>query len=279
MSAGLSFVRYADLPSVIASIPHIAGVKCVVGVPRSGMLPATMLAIKLGVPVGMVGSGVAGGGARIGGNDKLPDNGILLVDDSVLTGASMREAKATLIEQGIPEAAICTLALFMYPGSEDKVDYFAGVVPAPRIFEWNLFNNCLARNVVFDMDGVLCDDPEPFDDDGEEYGRALRTAVPRFLPRLPVHSIVTNRIERWRRTTEEWLSLHGVKYGELVMQPFDTAAERREKSNPAEYKALRYKDTDAWLFVESHDAIAKPLARMAQRPVFSVQTSSIFQGN
>lgn len=273
----LNFVRYADLARVIGAVPPMPEIRCVVGVPRSGMIPATMLAIQMNVPVGMVGSDVAGGGARTNGGCMLPDNGILLVDDSVLTGRSMREAKATLMQRGIPEDAIRTMAVFVAPGSETMVDNYCFVLKPPRIFEWNLFNNDLARNVMFDMDGVLCFDPTAFDDDGEEYGIALRTATPRFLPQRPVHSIVTNRIERWRKTTEEWLTLHGVKYGELVMQPHKTAAERRLLSDPADYKAKRYRESEAWLFVESHDHIGKAIAQMSRRPVFSVQSGSVFK--
>jgi uncharacterized HAD superfamily protein len=275
----LSFVRYADLARVVGGIPPMPEIRCVVGVPRSGMVPAAMLAIQMGVPLGMAGTGVAGGGARIGGDTKLPDHGILLVDDSILTGQSMREAKAALVDQGVPEHAIQTLAVFAYPGAEDMVDFYSFVLPAPRIFEWNLFNSDLARNVMFDLDGVMCFDPEVFDDDGDEYAAAIRTATPRFLPRRPVHSIVTNRIERWRRETEEWLALHGVAYGDLVMQPFETAAERRERSDPAEYKGARYADSEAWLFVESHDAIAEGICGVAKRPVLSIQSYRIFKGS
>lgn len=273
----MNFVRYADLARVVGAIPPMPEIRCVVGVPRSGMIPATMLAIQMGVPVGMVGSDVAGGGARSRGGKYLPDNGILLVDDSVLTGTAMSRAKATLIEQGVPEGEIKTLAVFAAPGSEGKVDYYCHRLMVPRVFEWNLFNCDAARKIMFDLDGVMCFDPDVFDDDGDEYGKAIRTATPRFVPQRPVHSIVTNRIERWRKTTEEWLAQHGVEYGDLVMQPFETAAERRAKSKPAEYKADKYRRSSAALFVESHDAIGRGIFQVSRKPVFSVESGAYFK--
>ena len=273
----LSFVRYSDLARIVGAVPPMPWVRCIVGVPRSGMIPATMLSVQMNRPLGMVGSNEAHGGFR-SDVDGLPDHGVLLVDDSVNTGRAMRDAKQKLVDQGVKEEAIKTYAVVASPEAVNEVDYHSVVLPRPRIFEWNLFGNDLARYVMFDMDGVMCFDPEAFDDDGEEYHRSIREATPRFLPTRPVHSIVTNRIERWRQTTEEWLSLHGVKYGELVMQQYDTAAARRRHSHPAQFKAEHYGDSDAWLYVESHDQIGKQIADLSHRPVFTIQSGALFKG-
>lgn len=274
----LSFVRYADLAHLVNRHAFPPEIKCVIGVPRSGMFPAAMIATRLGVVLGMVGSTVARGGFRVKAEDLKPNDPILLVDDSVRTGASMEEAKHDLVRSGIPESSIRTMAILADPDAVDKVDCHIAEVPTPRIFEWNLWHNDLTAHVMFDMDGVFCFDPPVFDDDGPAYENAIRNAVPRFLPSRPIHSIVTNRIERWRGVTEKWLERHGVEYGSLVMQPFDTAEERRSTSDPAAYKALHYGDSAAWLFVESHDHLGSRIAEVSGKPVFSVETSSIFQG-
>lgn len=272
----LSFVRYADLATIIGQVARPADLRCVVGVPRSGMIPATMLATRWNVPMAMCGGSVAGGD-RIGGDGDIPGEGVLLVDDSVLTGNSMRRAKARLIEQGIPASEITTFAPFVAPDAEGEVDHVVYRLSPPRLFEWNIWNNVLTWNIAFDMDGVLCFDPERFDDDGPEYEAALRDAVPRFLPRQEVGAIVTNRLERWREVTMDWLERHGVSYRKLVMQPYDTAAERRASSDPASFKSAYYGDSSHWLFVESHDAIGRGIAQKTRRPVWSLESGSIFK--
>lgn len=269
----LRFITHAELALDSARIPVPGDVSCVLGIPRSGMLPATMIATRLHLPLGMVGCNTVYGGSRLA-DTPAKDGRILLVDDSMWTGASMNDAVA---RSGIDRKRIITCAV--YASDDAKPDVFAHVVPRPRVFEWNLFNSWATERLMVDMDGVVCMDPVAFDDDGGLYAADIATAAPKFLPKTAVRSIATNRIDRWRGTTEEWLARNGVKYGALHMRPEKTSLERRAAGTPAEFKAALFKeDREAWLFVESHDCHAERIAGLAKKPVLSMESVSIFAG-
>lgn len=278
MSANLRFITHAELALDAAKAEVPSDVAQVFGIPRSGMLPATMIATRLHLPLGMVGSGVVCGGDRMA-NASLSDGRTLLVDDSLWTGRSMKDAKEVLVARGIEEKSIVTCAIYVAPETADLCDIHVQYVPAPRVFEWNLFNSWATQYLMLDMDGVICMDPTAFDDDGALYAADIATAAPKFLPKTPVRSIATNRIDRWRGATEEWLARNGVRYGALHMRPEKTSLERRAAGEPALFKAALFKqDRDAWLFVESHDVHAERIAGLAQKPVLSMESVSIFTG-
>lgn len=278
----LSYITYDQLfKDVMKMIPQIITLSpgAVYGTPRSGMIPATMIATELGLPLGMVSLKEGRwpshmGGARL--KRRRPGENLLLVDDSVHGGGAISRAHTALVNNGVSATTIRTACVYMSPRSMDKVDTYGKILPGPRVFQWNLFGVEATTAACFDMDGVLCQDPTVFDDDGPKYEAAIKNAIPKHLP-LKVGHIVTNRIERWRPVTEAWLARHGVEFGQLHMQPFPTAVERRKKGNNPGFKAETYKRTKAPFFVESHDAIAKAIFRFSKRPVISLESNRVFQ--
>jgi len=86
---------------------------------------------------------------------------------------------------------------------------------------------------------------------------------------------VTNRLERWRGLTEAWLARHGVRCGELAMQPHPTAAARRRAGDYGCFKGERYARSDALLFVESSEAQARRIHEVSGRPVLSLETERL----
>lgn len=280
-----TYITYADLARDVDALVSILprdNIAVVFGVPRSGMIPATMVATALGVPLGMChnGSTKVTGGARI--RERGAGGGrLLLVDDSLSTGSAMKAALTDLISMDAPADAIIPAVVYSTPEADAKeiaLRYYHGrTVPLPRAFQWNLFGSALIRDALLDMDGVLCHDPEPFDDDGTKYQAAIESAIPLHLPTIPVRGIVTNRIERWRGITHDWLTRHGVEYDELVMQPYPTAAKRRQESTPASFKAAHYFGSDAGLFIESHDHQAGVIWRHTGKPVLSIESNRVFQ--
>ena len=134
---------------------------------------------------------------------------------------------------------------------------------------------------MFDLDGILCGDcPAEDDDDGERYRRFLETATPQAVPRGPVHSIVTARLEAWRPETEAWLARHGIAYGRLVMLELASDAERRRTRPQGRFKAAAYAaDAGAVLFVESETWQAREIARGAPgKAVFDYQARVMLDG-
>lgn len=243
----------------------------VYGVPRSGLLPASIIATALGVNLAVIGQDGALAGERSRKFIKKPGKGrILLVDDTMYMGGAMKKALAAF---GKP----CdTCVVYVSPGAKNNVTYYADILPGPRMFEWNFSGIKATENYIFDMDGVICEDPKVYDNDGESYRLEILNGVrPKYIPQVKIRAICTNRIERWRKETEVWLARYGVQYGELVMQPYQTAVERRKKSTSAGFKSQYFKDNGT-VFVESHDNHAKDIARLTKKPVLSIESMSLF---
>jgi orotate phosphoribosyltransferase len=124
----------------------------------------------------------------------------------------------------------------------------------------------------FDLDGVLCRDPTPREnDDGPCYHEFLSTVDPRVVPSERIGTIVTARLEKYREETEAWLDEHDIEYDRLVMLDLPDMETRRRLGVHAEFKARVYEESDATLFVESDHGQALEIARRTDRPVYSVE--------
>ena len=243
------------------------------------MLPASMVATELHVPLGMTSDQfVAEAGRRLQWN-KDSGKKVLIIDDSVAKGGSMAKARAQvtkLMEDGIIQEAVYA-AVYVSRRSTGRVDIYGSIMGAPRIFEWNLFNSGIARKSMFDMDGVICCEPGAYDDDGPKYRQAIANARPLHIPAVKIRAICTGRIERWRKVTETWLKRHGVKYGDLIMNPAATAVVRRKKNNVPEIKGLHYKSSKAVLFIESSRRQAARIAKISGKSVLSLEDRKIYK--
>jgi hypothetical protein len=267
----VNFCSLADLRNdVLSLIPHLPKVEVVYGIPRSGLLPASIIACLIGARLGIVGCPTVFGGARTDLSDKDYRNK-LLVDDSVLSGSAMRKAKEVIGD-------CYTCAIYAAPNSIKKVDYYSRIVNPPRIFEWNFTGTPATPNFMFDMDGVLCQNINVFDDDGDKYMQAISNVKPLYIPTMEIFAICTNRIERWRDVTKTWLQQHEVRYKHLFMQQYPTAVERRKNSKIFDYKAQHYQSSPCNLFVESHNDQAKMISLLSNKPVLSIQSMQIFKG-
>ena len=252
----------------------------VAGIPRSGMLPATQIATILHLPLyalcrqrGLV---EVGQGLRLEQKD-LHDGPLLVVDDSVFGGVALRGARDALRKH---HPGIRPLFVALYPRSEavGVVDFYVRPVDEPHLFEWNLYNCNQTQRFAFDFDGILCHDWPGGDEEGETYQEFLRSARPRWLPRRrAVPLIVTARLERHRATTVDWLRRHQVRFDQLVMGPWLTAAERRRFYDAGRHKGQAYVDSPCTLFIESDERQAEAIFRHANRPVLCPTTGRIFQ--
>lgn len=212
-------VRDATLLS--SRIPH--DVVGVIGVARSGMLPASVIATLHHLPLWSLDqeSGElvhAGHGWRLRGSDR-PLGKMLLVDDSTGSGRSLRMSREALADRGITD--YLTAVIYRNPESAERTDFHAVVLTLPHFLEWNFTNSIITTASAFDMDGIICHDGES----GGEPG------TPLYLPRRePVH-IITGRREHGRKATLRWLERWGVEVASLTMKPMD------DERSFAEYKA------------------------------------------
>jgi uncharacterized HAD superfamily protein len=276
----MRYVTITELSDIIRrniwKIPH--NIDLVVGVPRSGILPASMIALYLNTNLGDIESLLedrhfAQGRTRQYMMKHHEIKNILVVDDSVLSGGSMIEIKKKL--EPISSKYDFT---FLTPISSlygtQYVDIYLEIIDESRIFEWNLFHHDSLTKACFDLDGVFCCDPK-VDDDGEQYIRFLETAEPLFIPTAPIGTIITCRLEKYRKQTEVWLAKYDIKYNELVMLDMPTKAARLKWGKHGDYKGEYFKKSNCNLFIESSYRQALTIAKISHKDVICIETNSI----
>jgi len=243
----------------------------IVGVPRSGMLPANLLALYLNRPYTDIHSFLNGHIYKAGARSQFFDisefKKILVVDDSIASGSAMIELKESL-KHLESKFDIKYCAVYIIPGKEKMVDYFFEIVPLPRYFQWNILNHTTLEKACFDIDGVLCEDPLPEqNDDGEKYIDFILNAPPLFIPGSKIGTIVTSRLEKYRKETETWLKNNNIKYNDLVMLDLPNMAARQKANNHGDHKAKAYMAKPYVLFVESELHQAIEINRISKKPV------------
>lgn len=265
----------------ISKIPK--DVDLVVGIPRSGLLVANLIALYLNVKLtdieGLRDNKIFNKGNTSKCNNEIKDisecRKILVVDDSVFNGDAINKAKEELRDFSYKEKLIF-MTVYTTEHGKDKVDIYFEICNPPRMFEWNLMRHNLLEKCCFDIDGVLCVDPTyEQNSDEKKYDEFLKTATPLFLPNKKIGHLVTSRLEKNRALTEQWMDEHGIQYGNLKMMPYKNREERMRANNHAEHKAEYYKNTDALLFVESSYIQAVKIAEIAKKPVFCIETQQI----
>lgn len=200
---------------------------------------------------------------------------ILIVDDSIQSGRSMREDTALINLDNFDE--ITTLAIYSDKKKRNDVDIFLEYIPTPRIFEWNIFHHkwILSRSCI-DIDGVLCEDPsKEQNDDGEKYIEFIRNARPLFIPTVKIGALVTNRLEKYREETEEWLKKLNIDYEELFMLNEPSQKARRERGNYGENKAKIYSNIKFILFIESENNQSKVICEKTGKYVYCTATNTM----
>ena len=248
----------------------------IVGIPRSGMLPANLIALYLSKPFTDIDSFRNGHIYKSGARGQFIDvkefKKILVVDDSIASGSAMLKAKE-LIKEVSADFDVSFCAIYVIPGKENLVDYCFEAVPLPRYFQWNILNHTVLEKSCFDIDGVLCVDPtEEQNDDGEKYIDFILNAEPLYIPKSQLGTLVTSRLERYRNETETWLKKHNVKYKNLVMLDLPNKQARQKANNHAQHKANSYKSGEFALFFESSLNQAIDINKITSKPVFCTET-------
>lgn len=128
----------------------------IVGIPRSGMFPANLLALYLNRPVTDLDSFRNGHVYKAGERGQFFDinqfKKILVVDDSIASGSALNKCKEQLQElKGKFEIKYC--AVYVIPSKTDMVDYYFETVPLPRYFQWNIMNHTILQKPVLILMG------------------------------------------------------------------------------------------------------------------------------
>jgi orotate phosphoribosyltransferase len=254
----------------------------IVGIPRSGLLVANLLALHLDLPLTDVEGLIEGRITKAGRRDfsisldKRPLK-ILVVDDSINSSGQMRAVKTQIMGAALAHH-IYYSAVYSSAAGVHNVDYYYEILPTPRVFEWNLLRHNILLTSCLDIDGVLCADPdETCNDDATNYENFLKNARPLFIPKVPVGWLVTCRLEKYRKLTEDWLKSYSIEYRELIMMNYPDQDSRMLANSHSRYKATAYKSTGADLFIESSLSQAVDIAFLAQKTVYCVETKEMVE--
>lgn len=288
------YISYNDLIKDIKDnfqkIPRdIAGV---IGIPRSGLIPATIISQLLNVGMCVYHDFLQNGDQAFvlnHGQRKLSStstNKILVVDDTCYSGTQMLNIKNELINKYggkyqfifMPvylegDAKKCTPDLYL----RDLRQYAQSSELRIVFYEYNIFNHHkhVCDKILYDLDGVICKDP-PYEENEEKYLEYLKhpetLRVPAFNREI---SICTYRLNKYFDLTSEYLTSLGLKC-HLYMYNAPTK-EERNKVPPYEYKAYVYSHHSEFvLFVESEDWQAQKIFEITGKSVFCPTTNKMY---
>lgn len=286
----MDYRSVGDLNGILAKSVHKVpeDVDLIVGVPRSGMLAGTLLALHTNRQLTDVDGYL---------NGRLMANGLqrksigrkvtamsevrraLVIDDSLLSGQEMARVRGLISEAGLAEKTIFA-TVFCKPGKEDQVDIAFETCSTPRVFEWNLMHGHMLPKCCVDIDGVLCVDPtNAQSDDGPKYREFLRTATPLWLPSAKIGMLVTSRLEKYRELTEAWMAEQGIEFEQLVMMQYATTAERRAAQAYGSFKAKVFAESDKVFFIESNEETAEEIARLSGKPTLCIESHRVYSAS
>lgn len=259
----------------------------IVGIPRSGMLPASIISLELNVDLTDLGGLINNATLKRGNTRKKSlklknawdAKKILLVDDSVLSGKSIKQAL-----NDIPhdiKRKLKVLCVYSDNWKKENIDFILEKIPEPRLFQWNIFHRDILKLSCVDIDGVLCEDPLPWqNDDGHHYEQFLKHAKPKYIPSEVIHSLVTNRLEKYRSETEKWLKKYNIKYKNLVMLNLASKSDRLEQIDYVGHKRNYYAlNDDCLLFIESDIKQAVEISVNTSKPVFCTDANTLISPN
>jgi uncharacterized HAD superfamily protein/adenine/guanine phosphoribosyltransferase-like PRPP-binding protein len=285
----MHYKSFTDLNDDIKKNIHLLQNKnfdLVVGIPRSGMIPAYKIALFLNLECTDINSFIRNEVLKKGKTRQSKNNliyphkakKILLVDDSIYTGNSLKKELADIPQK--LKNKITTLAIYSSKESRDDIDIFFEYVPMPRVFEWNIFHHSILSLSCVDIDGVLCLDPtNKENDDGERYKNFLVNAKPLFLPTGKIYALVTSRLEKYRKETETWLKKYNIEYEYLIMLDLPTMYERRKLGIHAKHKADYYKKSKAVLFIESNPSQSIEIRNRTSKNVYCVENNTLYKAD
>jgi len=283
----MNYKNFADLEVVILSnlhrLPKEIGL--IVGVPRSGILPASILALQLNIPftdvLGFKSRRIFDSGRRLilNEHEKTINEAkkILVIDDSVASGREINRIKA-ILSKDKHAGKIIYSAVFVAEDKTQDVDFYFDICPLPRVFSWNIFHHSSLKNACVDIDGVLCVDPtNEENDDADNYRKFILHAKPLFLPSVEIGALVSSRLEKYREETVKWLAVHNVKYRELHLLNLKSKEERQKLCSHGKYKGEIILNLEwADYFIESAAWQAEAIADISMKPVICTQNNKLY---
>ncbi|WP_083005006.1 phosphoribosyltransferase family protein [Halomonas sp. GT] len=272
----IHFKSYADLNSDInKNFDKISGDwDLVVGIPRSGMIPAYIISLALNINCTDIASLVSNLPLKRGVTRDLKKNithpwdakRILLVDDSILSGESLRKEM-----EPIPvflKNRVTTLAIYSNKPVRKDIDIVLEFVPLPRVFEWNIFHHKIVEGACVSLEGVISID--------KINNKPLMLMKPRYLPSGKIHTIVSCRPASQREEVVSWLTMNGINFSNLVMVSDDVDFDSLDDFSKSKIKSDAFQSSSAFLYIEGNSEQAKMINKESNKPVYCQASSQIY---
>lgn len=246
----MNFIDYNQLYQDVMNLgDKLPDFDAVIGVPRSGILPAAMLATYKNKTLGYIDKvgnfGMLSGGLRDQKN--WASMRLLVLDDSCDTGGTMNIMRDRISGMRATFAAV-------YVTDPKLVDHYGRVLEQPRMFAWNFMNHGLLANACVDIDGVLTVSETDFST--------------KYRPRYQIKYLVTGRLEERRKETVDWLNDNDIEYEQLIMRP-------NEKISAEEHKKNFYKKSGCVIFIESASNQAEVISEVG--PVICTDNLTLYE--
>jgi hypoxanthine phosphoribosyltransferase len=288
------FISNADILRDATSMSKVVRqlfpkIDVVCGIPRGGNLPANIISTRLAMPCTTpdlllrgecwwTSSIFADNNRHYYSNDftvksDFSNAHILLVDDTSFNKIGTLERVKQTILAKFPNATIYKSSVYSMWNTKDSLDFYCKVISRNHWFEKDFLIRKIAAKIAVDMDGFLCRDVT-FNEvqDDVLYAKFLRDATGYMIPYYQIDYIVTARLEKHRRETEEWLSNHKVHYGMLFMRQDGP----RIGLDDAKYKADWLKRGLADFYIESNYVQAKRIYQLSNVQTMCVEPMQLF---
>lgn len=193
----------------------------VVGIPRSGIIAATMITLYRNLPMtdmeGLFEGRMIKSGHR--SIEQINNAGrkckALVVDDSVASGSQMRAARERL-KQLEDRFDFIFAAVYVTKSGAELVDIGMEVCPTPRFFQWNVMNHPYMERSCVDVLALL----QPEVSQQAVSSRQLPELwdkAPLFKPKYKFNTLVLPVSQSERERAEQWLIDHGLSFSRLLL--------------------------------------------------------------
>ncbi len=263
-----------DIAKWLQKIPNRFDI--IVGIPRSGLLVANIIALHFNLPltdVKNLNKGLLiGGGARCSTRfiSKLKKDKkklrVLVVDDTVDSGRQLDKAKKRIASiQHLYE--VYYGAVYVTPGQERLVDFYYESIPKPRAFEWNVMHCsnlprcCVDIECLWQLDTHL---------DGTDLNRIKST----MIPTREIGHLIVCHPERHRTSITDWLKNNKIYYQNLVTMS-DSLQSNLCGNSISLFKAGIYILSGSKLFIEKSRSQALEISRITKKEVLCWDTREL----
>lgn len=247
----------------------------IIGVPRCGLLVASIIAAKGGKALAStdtVSRGELWNSRRAISLDCAKR--VLLVDDSLGTGKTIQRHQQA-IKARYPHLEVDTASMIVHRENYHMVDYYYKIIPTPLILEWEIMDEAKVDILAVNMEGVLC---QPYQDspgrNEEEYLRWVKGAKPYMIPSYHFDAVLSDRSERYRAESEEWLRIHNVQYRELRFS--DLIGPGVDQGVPNQQKIEHLNELKPQMFFEYSMTSAQAIWDLTKIPTLSFEAMVLF---